>query len=253
MSFDFDEMARFFHQSLQTKLSSQDIAALQDRTEGWIAGLQMATVSMQGRLTAQGSQGVSIFIESYSGSHRFILDYFADEVILQQPAEIQDFLFATAILEQFTAALCNAMTDRRDSQTILEQAEKAHLFLIPLDDERQWYRYHHLFAELLGKWLKQRQPARVVGLHERASMWYAENNMLSQAIRHALDAGNAALVNRYTSANVLEVVEHTELLDMLRHFEELPDQQIVENPWLGVPYALVKAFVNPSGDIERIL
>jgi LuxR family transcriptional regulator, maltose regulon positive regulatory protein len=253
LRFDFDETARFFHQYLQTKLSSQDIATLQDRTEGWIAGLQMAAVSMQGRLTAQGPQGVSRFIESFSGSNRFILDYLMDEVILQQPAEIHDFLFATSILEQFTAPLCNELTERQDSQTILEQLERAHLFLIPLDDERQWYRYHYLFAELLRKWLKQRQPARIAGLHERASMWYAENNMLSQAILHALDAGNAALVNRYTSANVLGVVEHTELLDMLRHFEELPDQQIVENPWLGVPYALVKAFVNPSGDVERIL
>jgi LuxR family maltose regulon positive regulatory protein len=253
LRFDFDETARFFHQCLKTKLSSQDIATLQDRTEGWIAGLQMAAVSMQGRLTAQGPQGVSRFIESFSGSNRFILDYLMDEVILQQPAEIQDFLFATSILEQLTAPLCNTLVDRQDSQTILEQLERAHLFLIPLDDERQWYRYHHLFAELLRKWLKQRQPARVAGLHQRASMWYAENNMLSQAIRHALEAGDADLVNRYTAANVLGVVEHTELLDMLRHFEELPDEQIIENPWLGVPYALVKAFVNPSADVERIL
>jgi LuxR family maltose regulon positive regulatory protein len=253
LRFDYDETVQFFHQCLQTKLSSQDIATLQDRTEGWIAGLQMVAVSMKGRLITQGPQGVSRFIESFSGSHRFILDYLMDEVIIQQPAEIQDFLFATAILEQFTATLCNAMTDRRDSQTILEQLEKANLFLIPLDDERQWYRYHHLFAELLRKWLKQRQPARVAGLHQHASMWYAENNMLSQAIRHALDASDIALVNRYTSANVLGVVEHTELLDMLRHFEELSDQQVVENPWLGVPYALVKAFVNPTGDVEHIL
>lgn len=253
LRFDYDETAQFFHQYLQVNLSSQDIVALKDRTEGWIAGLQMAAVSMQNRLVAQGPQGLSRFIESFSGSNRFILDYLMDEVILQQPAEIQDFLFATSILEQFTAPLCNALTDRQNSQTILEKLENANLFLIPLDDERQWYRYHHLFAELLRKWLKQRQPARVAGLHECASMWYAENNMPSQAIRHALDAGNVTLVNQYTSANVLGVVEHTELLDMLRHFEELPDQQIVENPWLGVPYALVKAFVNPSGDVERIL
>jgi ATP/maltotriose-dependent transcriptional regulator MalT len=253
LRFDFEETDRFFHQYLQTNLSLQDIATLQDRTEGWIAGLQMAAVSMQGRLTAQGPQGVSRFIESFSGSNRFILDYLMDEVILQQPAEVQDFLFDTSILEQFTAPLCTALTDRQNSQTILEQLEKVHLFLIPLDDERKWYRYHHLFAELLRKWLKQRQPARVAGLHQRASTWYAENNMLSRAIQHALDAGDIALVNQYTSANVLGVVEHTELLDMLRHFEELPDQQIVDNPWLGVPYALVKAFVNPSGDVEHIL
>jgi LuxR family transcriptional regulator, maltose regulon positive regulatory protein len=253
LRFDYDETASFFHQYLPVHLSSRDIATLQDRTEGWIAGLQMAAVSMQRRLVDQGPQGVSRFIESFSGSHRFILDYLMEEVILQQPAEVQDFLFATSIPEQFTAPLCNALVDRQDSQAILEQLERAHLFLIPLDDERQWYRYHHLFAELLRKWLKQRQPDRVAGLHERASMWYAENNMPSLAIRHALDAGNTALVNRYTSANVLAVVAHTELLDMLRHFEELPDQQIVENPWLGVPYALVKAFVNPTGDVERIL
>ena len=253
LRFDFDETTQFFHQSLQLKLSSQDIAALQDRTEGWIAGLQMAAVSMQGRLIAQGPEGVSHFIETFSGSNRFILDYLMEEVINQQPAEVQDFLFETSILEEFTAPLCNALIDRQDSQTILEQLERANLFLIPLDDERQWYRYHHLFAELLQKWLRQRQPDEIAGLHQRASTWYAENNMLSKAIRHALDAGDVARVIQYTSANALSVVEHSELLDMLRHFEELPEQQIVENPWLGMPYALVKAFVNPSGDVERIL
>ncbi len=253
LRFEYDETVQFFQRYLPVNLSSQDIVALQDRTEGWIAGLQMAAVSMQRRLLAQGPPGVSRFIESFSGSNRFILDYLMEEVINQQTAEVQDFLFATSILEQFTAPLCNALVDRQDSQTILEQLERANLFLIPLDDERQWYRYHHLFADLLRKWLKQRQPARVAGLHQRASMWYAESNMLSRAIRHALDAGDAALVNRFTSANFLAVVAHTELLDMLRHFEELPDQQILESPWLGVPYSLVKAFVNPSGDIERIL
>ena len=253
LRFDYVETVQFFQQSIQLKLSAQDIVALQDRTEGWIAGMQMAAVSIQGRLIAQGPQGVSSFIETFSGSNRFILDYLLEEVINQQPAEVQDFLFETSILEEFTAPLCNALTDRQDSQTILEQLEKAHLFLIPLDDERQWYRYHHLFAELLRKWLKQRQPAGVTRLHQRASTWYAENNILSQAIRHALEAGDIARVNQYTAANVLSVVEHTELLDMLRHFEELPDQKIVENPWLGVPYALVKAFVNPSGDVELIL
>jgi LuxR family maltose regulon positive regulatory protein len=253
LRFAYDETVQFFHRSLQLKLSSQDIVALQDRTEGWVAGLQMAAVSMQGRLRTQGPEGVSHFIETFSGSNRFILDYLMEEVIHQQPAEVQDFLFETSILEQLTAPLCNALTDRQDSQILLGQLERTNLFLIPLDDERQWYRYHHLFVELLRKWLKQRLPAKVVGLHQRASTWYAENNMPSNAIRHALAAGDAALVNRYTSTNALSVVEHTELLDTLRHFEELPDQQIIEYPRLGVSYALVKAFVNPSGDVERIL
>ena len=253
LRFSYDETVQFLNQSLHLKLSLQDVSALQDRTEGWIAGLQMAAVSMQGRLKAQGSGGVSRFIETFTGSNRFILDYLMEEVISQQPAEMQDFLHETSILEQLTAPLCDALTGRQDGQTMLEQVERANLFLIALDDERKWYRYHHLFVELLRKRLKQMMPDHITELHRRASEWYAEQTFLSEAVSHAINAGDFPRVNELVSGNVFAIGEHAELLDVLRHFEEMPDQFIAAKPWLGVAYAWVKTFANPSGDVERIL
>jgi LuxR family maltose regulon positive regulatory protein len=253
LRFSYDETVQFLNQVLRLKLSSRDVAALQDRTEGWIAGLQMAAVSMQGRLKTQGSQGVSRFIATFTGSNRFILDYLMEEVISQQPAEIRDFLQQTSILEQLTAPLCDALTGRQDSQAILNQLEQANLFLIPLDNERQWYRYHHLFAELLRKRLKQTQPDRITRLHQLAGKWYAENNFLSKAISHALDAGDMVRVNEFVSGNALALVEQAELFDVLRHFEEMPEQSFLSKPWLCVAYAWVKAYADPSVEMDRVL
>jgi LuxR family maltose regulon positive regulatory protein len=253
LRFSSDEVYQFLNQVLQLKLSPRDIAALQGRTEGWIAGLQMAAISMQGRLKAQGPEGVSYFIETFSGSNRFILDYLMEEVISQQPAERCNFLQATSILEQFTASLCDTLLERQDSQVILDQVEQANLFLIPLDDERHWYRYHHLFADLLRKYLKQAQPDRLRQLHLRASRWYAENHLLSEAIIHAMQAGDYVYVNELVSGDSLAVVEQIELLGVQRYFEPLTDQQIAAQPWLGVAYGWLKIFTNPSVGVEHIL
>ena len=154
--------------------------------------MQMAAISMQGRLKAQGTEGVSYFIETLSGSNRFILDYLLDEVISQQSEERRAFLYETSILDRLTAPLCEALSDRPGSQALLEQLERANLFLIPLDEERRWYRYHHLFAGLLRKQLKQFWPERIPQLHQRASAWYAEHHMPAEAIRHALAAEDIA-------------------------------------------------------------
>jgi LuxR family maltose regulon positive regulatory protein len=253
LRFSTGEVFQLLNQVMQFNLSAQDIDTLQERTEGWIAGLQMASVSIQGRMKTQGTQGVTRFIESFSGTNRFILDYLMEEVISQQPEEVRDFLYETSILEQFTAPLCDAISGRHDSDTILDHVAQANLFLIPLDDERQWYRYHHLFAELLRKRLKQTLYEHINDLHRRASEWYAQNNLLSEAIIHALDAGDYLRVNELVSGNALAIVEHSELLGVLRHFEELPDQQISLNPWLGVAYAWTKAYAEPTDEIDQII
>ncbi len=253
LRFSMGETVQFLDQTLRLKLSTQDIHALQARTEGWIAGLQMAVISIQGRSSSQGSEGVSHFIQFLSGSNRFIVDYLMEEVINQQTAEVQDFLFKTSILQQLTAPLCDALFGRQDSQAILKQVEQANLFLIPLDDERQWYRYHHLFAELLRKRLKQRLPDQITELHRCASKWYAENGVISEAISHALDSGDFQRVNELVSGNVLAMLEHFELLDVLRHFEKIPDQQMIAKPWLCAAYAWVKAYTDPSEGLDRIL
>jgi LuxR family transcriptional regulator, maltose regulon positive regulatory protein len=253
LRFSVDETLQFLDQTLQLRLSTQDIHALQARTEGWIAGLQMAVISIMGRSSSQGSEGVSHFIQSLSGSNRFMVDYLMEEVISQQTSEVQDFLFKTSILQRLTAPLCDALFGRQDSQAILKQVEQANLFLIPLDDERQWYRYHHLFAELLRKRLKQRLPDQITELHRCASKWYAENGVISEAISHALDSGDIQRVNELVSGNVLAMLEHFELLDVLRHFEKVPDKQMIAKPWLCVAYAWVKAYTDPSEGLDRIL
>ncbi|MFO7684134.1 MAG: AAA family ATPase, partial [Chloroflexota bacterium] len=237
LRFSTEETGQFLQQALPLTLSPPEITALQDRTEGWIAGLQMAAISMQARLNAQGPESVSYFITTFSGSNRFILDYLLDEVIGQQSEDRRAFLYETSILDRLTAPLCEVLSDRPGSQALLEQLERANLFLIPLDEERRWYRYHHLFAELLRKQLKQFWPERIPRLHQRASAWYAEQHMPSEAIRHALAAGDIARVNQILAGNVLALVEDVDLFDVLRHFQELPGQQISANPWLCVAYA----------------
>jgi LuxR family transcriptional regulator, maltose regulon positive regulatory protein len=246
LRFTLQETAVFLNDVMSLNLSTESISLLDARTEGWITGLQMAALSMQGR------DDMTAFIRSFSGSHRFVLDYLVEEVLDRQPAEIQEFLLKTSILDRLTASLCEAVTGKKDCQTVLTQLERANLFLVPLDDERRWYRYHHLFAELLLKRLKQNQPDHIVELHQRACKWYSENSFLSEAIDHALDAGDILRVNEFVSGNALAMVEHFELLDVLRHFEEIPEQQFLSKPWLCVAYAWVKAYVEPSGEIDQI-
>lgn len=253
LRFSTEETGQFLQQALPFKLSPPEITALQDRTEGWIAGLQMAAISMQARLNAQGPESVSYFIATFSGSNRFILDYLLDEVIGQQSEERREFLYETSILDRLTAPLCEALSDRPGSQALLDQLERANLFLIPLDEERRWYRYHHLFAGLLRKQLKQFWPERISRLHQRASAWYAEQHMPSEAIRHALAAGDIARVNQILAGNVLALVEDVELFDVLRHFQELSDQQISANPWLCVAYAWTKTYADPSAGMNELL
>ena len=149
------EAAEFLNQMMGLNLSAEDIAALETRTEGWIAGLQLAALSMQGR------EDIASFIQAFTGSHRFVLDYLVEEVLQHQPEHIRSFLLQTAILDRFCAPLCNAVTEREDGKEMLDVLERSNLFLIPLDDQRQWYRYHHLFADVLQAHLMEAQPDQV--------------------------------------------------------------------------------------------
>ncbi len=247
LRFSPEETITFFNKVMGLKLTPRDTALLEQRTEGWIAGLQMAALSMQSR------EDQASFLDGFSGTHRFILEYLLEEVLSQQTAEVQDFLLQTSLLQYLTAPLCDAITGRDDSEDMLLQLEKSNMFLVPLDEERRWYRYHHLFADLLRKRLKQSQSERITGLHQRASNWYAENNMLSEAIIQALEAGHLQRVNEFVSGNAMAIVDHFELLDVLRYFEELPGNQISQNPWLGIAYAWTKAYADPSPGIDWII
>ncbi|RIJ91492.1 MAG: helix-turn-helix transcriptional regulator, partial [Candidatus Brocadia sp.] len=153
LRFTPDEVAFFLNQMIGLNLTSEQIAALEAKTEGWVAGLQLVGLSLQGRTD------VEQFIAAFTGTHRYILDYMTEEILRRQPENVQTFLLQTSILERLTGLLCDAVTGRTDSQALLEQLGRANLFILPLDDQGQWYRYHHLFADLLRHYLQQAPPS----------------------------------------------------------------------------------------------
>jgi LuxR family maltose regulon positive regulatory protein len=169
LRFSSSEAAEFLNQVMGLDLSAEDIAALETRTEGWIAGLHLAAISMQGHKDA------SSLIRSFTGSHRFVLDYLIEEVLEQQSESIQSFLLQTSILDRYTGSLCDSLTGQDNGQQTLEYLERANLFIVPLDNKRHWYRYHHLFADLLRQRMHQTQLEQIPALHLRASEWYEQN------------------------------------------------------------------------------
>ena len=185
LRFTASEAREFLNQVMGLELTTADVAALEERTEGWIAGLQLAALSLR---DIREREEVAGFIEAFTGSHRFVIDYLADEVLARQPVEIRDFLLRTAVLDRLTGSLCDAVTAGADGSRTLEALERGNLFVVPLDDQRSWYRYHHLFADVLGARLLAEHPDEVPDLHRRASEWYATHDLPIRAVRHALAA-----------------------------------------------------------------
>ncbi len=222
------EAAEFLNRVMGLNLSVENIAALEARTEGWIAGLQLAALSMEGR------EDIVSFIQAFTGSHRFVLDYLVEEVLQRQPESVRSFLLQTAILQRFCASLCNAVTERGDGKDMLDELERSNLFLTTLDDKRQWYRYHHLFAEVLQAHLQEAQHDREFMLHRRASAWYEQNGLRPDAIRHALAAKDYE-----RAAGLIELIWSTMDLNYqsstwLGWAKALPDRLIRTRPVLSV-------------------
>src|SRR3990172_8854641 len=180
--FTLEEAETFLNRVMDLGLSPGDVAALQCSTEGWIVGLQLVAVSLQGR------RDVSSLVATVTGAHRYIVDYLVDEVLSRQPEEDRIFLLRTAILSELAGPLCDAITGRRDSAAVLVRMERANLFMTPLDEERRWYRYHHLFAECLRGRLEAEEPGSLPELHLRAGRWYERQGLVDEAIGHALSA-----------------------------------------------------------------
>jgi LuxR family maltose regulon positive regulatory protein len=238
LRFTPDEAATFLNQAMGLALSTDDVAALASRTEGWIAGLQMAAASMQNRDDVAG------FVRAFTGSDRYILDYLVEEVLQRQPEHVQAFLLHTSILDRLCAPLCDAVMEKKkgqdrrgvlpsaNPQSILEHLERANLFVVPLDDDRQWYRYHRLFADLLRKRLHRDQPDLVPVLHRRASGWYERNGLVAEAIEHALCAGDteraADLVEQEAEATLMR----SEVTTFVRWVEALPNEAVRARPSL---------------------
>ncbi len=232
LRFTPEEAGAFLNQMMNLNLSAENIAALETRTEGWIAGLQLAALSMQGR------EDIASFIQAFTGSHRFVLDYLVEEVLQHQSEPIRSFLLQTAILDRFCAPLCNAVTEREDGKEMLDVLERSNLFLIPLDDQRQWYRYHHLFADVLQAHLMEAQPDQVAALHRRASAWYERNGLRSDAIRHALAAKDferaAGLIELAWPAAEEGSIQPATWLGWVK---TLPEELVHARPVLNVWYA----------------
>ena len=248
LRFTTDEAAAFLNQVMGLGLSTEDIIALETRTEGWIAGLQMAAASMQGRKDIAG------FIQALTGSDRYILDYLIEEVFQRQPDRVQTFLLQTAILDRLAAALCNAITNRDDGQSTLEMLERANLFIVPLDNERRWYRYHRLFADLLRSRLRRAHADLAPTLHRRASEWHEQNGLMAEAIDHALSAEDfaraTALVEQVAEATLMR----SEVTTFLSWVEALPDELVRVRPSLCVFHAWALFLSGRSlGEIESRL
>jgi len=219
-----DEVALFLNQVMGLHLSGQQIASLDTHTEGWVAGLQLAALSLQGRTDIEN------FLATFTGSHRHILDYLTGEVLQRQPEPVRTFLLQTSILERLSASLCDAVTQRNDGQAMLEHLEQANLFLIPLDEERHWYRYHHLFAEFLRDRLRQAYPDLLPTLHQRASEWYEHYGLIATTMDHALAAGNmeyaATLAERFAPI----MLQRGEIVTLLRWIGLLPAEILRLHP-----------------------
>jgi len=231
LRFTSSEAAVFLNQVMGLDLSAGDVAALETRTEGWIAGLQLAAISMQGHKDVAG------FIESFTGSHHLVLDYLVQEVLQQQPESVQTFLLQTAVLDRLTGSLCDALTGQDNGRTSLGKLARANLFIVPLDEERRWYRYHQLFADLLRQRLRQEQPDWVLALHIRASEWYERNGFVDEAIEHALRAENLERAAHLISEHVDAIWQRGQHTRLRRWLTGLPAEMVFSKPHLCILHA----------------
>src|SRR5512136_975982 len=241
------EAAGFLNQVMGLNLAVEDIAALEARTEGWIAGLQLAAISMQGH------SDTTSFIRSFTGSHHFVLDYLIEEVMQQQSESIETFLLRTSILDRLCGPLCDAVlgSPSASRQKTLEYLEQANLFIVPLDNERRWYRYHHLFADVLRMHLIAEQPDQVSALHRRASEWYEHNGTTDNAIRHALAAEDFERAADLIELAVPEMRRSRQgaTVTELGWLKALPDELVHFRPVLCVDYAYA---LFGGGELEAV-
>ncbi|HEX4598184.1 MAG TPA: LuxR C-terminal-related transcriptional regulator [Burkholderiaceae bacterium] len=220
LRFTPDEAALFLKQTMGLRLDAETVRLLEARTDGWIAGLQMAALSLQHHAQADRAVDAAQVASAFGGGHRYVIDYLASEVLRQQPDEIRSFLQRTAILERLSAPLCDAVTGRTDSKLVLARLEQANMFLLRLDDHRQWYRYHQLFADFLRTGL---DPAETCALHLKASAWHEAQGLIEEAFRHALAAPDAPLAVRLFRVAVESLLRRGEFPTALAWLQALPD------------------------------
>src|SRR6266508_2312644 len=231
LRFTPQEAAALLRTAVGPELPEAAVAVLAARTEGWVAGLQLAALSLQGRTD------IDAFVAGFSGSHRYVLDYLTEEVLDRQPQPLRTFLLEASVLERLSAPLCQAVTGRADSQALLEQVERANLFLVPLDEVRGWWRYHQLFADLLRTRLAQQQPERLPTLHRAAAAWSEQHGLADDAVRHALAAGDAAWAARLIEQHFDAMLWRSEDVTFRRWLQALPAELVRSRPRLCLAQA----------------
>ena len=241
LRFSPDEAASFLSEAMGLEVSARDVEALERRTEGWVAGLQLAALSMRGR------DDIGAFVSAFAGNSRFVVDYLVEEVLQRQSSSVRDFLLQTSILARLSGPICEAVTGQTGGRARLEELDRANLFLVPLDDRREWYRYHHLFGDVLQAHLKEEQPNLFPELHHRASDWLAAAGRVPEAIDHALRGGHLDLAAELISSIAREMVRTYRPLDLLAWLRQIPDDTIERHPLLCAYYAFG---LFPAGEMD---
>ncbi len=246
---NISEMRAFLQSMLGFDLPADALEVLERRTEGWVAGLQLAALSLRERAN------IPAFVAAFTGSHRFVLDYLSEEVLSRQPERVRSFLLRTSILERLCGSLGEAVAGQEGGQAMLEALERANLFVVPLDDERHWYRYHHLFAEVLKNRLEQAEPELVPELHRRASSWYQHQGFLTEAVQHALLAHDVELAARLMdqTAFFAFLMAQGRPHILLEWFTALPDSLVRAHPLLCIYHASALHVINQGEEAEARL
>ena len=228
LRFTSDEVVEFLSQTMRLSLTAEDATSLETRTEGWIAGLQLAALSLQGSKDAGG------FIKTFAGSNRYVMDYLTEEILQQQPESVRTFLLRTSILRRMNGALCDAVTGQRDGEQMLVELERRNLFVIPLDAERLWYRYHHLLSDLLLIHFRKESEDLLDQSYLRASEWCAQNDLLDEAIQYALAARDFARAAELIEKNAWDWLNRGHVSIVLNWITQLPEEQFSIHPKLGI-------------------
>ncbi len=231
LAFTIEEAAAFFQSATGRVLDEQDLATLESRTEGWIAGLKMAALSLRGK------QDIAARIRAFSGANRYILDYLAEEVLSRQSPRVRQFLLDTSVLERLSGPLCDAVTEQSDSQSVLVQLESANFFISPLDDERRWYRYHPLFTDVLHNQLTTSDPERGRWLHRRASSWLEREGLPEEAIDHSLLSGDGERAVSLLEQVAPHMLGQGQAARLLRYPSRIPESLLLGSPWLCLGFA----------------
>ncbi len=247
LRFSQDEIASFLNDAMGLTLSTNDLSALEARTEGWIAGLQLAALSMQ------SCEDVHAFVSAFTGSHHYVMDFLVEEVLKLQPKNVSAFLLQTSFLDRLCGSLCEAVvetdpTDPMDGQTLLEALEEKNLFLIPLDDQKHWYRYHHLFADVLRKRLEHQYPNLLPELHRRASRWYEQNGLIAESIHQSIAASDQDRAAQLIEQNGCFILMTGEVMTLLNWVDAI-DYQPESHPWLAIQKAWALAL---TGNLDRV-